>query len=127
MPVRTREQLLESFEEQIEFLERSNEAFDNGHHSEAKRLAVTLRVLFHHTPRSHALLNQLDLRDVLTWLASYGMPDPKNLLPTDGLVQMGMDIGKGEAKYRAPLHERPPVRVRTTVGNLPPNSRIYTD
>lgn len=111
----------------MEFLQRSNEAFDKGHHSEAKRLAVTLRVLFHHTKTSHALLNQLDLRDKLTWLASYGMPNPKNLLPTDGLVQMGMDIGQGEAMYRAPLHERPPVRILTTAGNLPPGSRIYTD
>lgn len=127
MPTRTREQLLEAFEEQIEFLEASNERFDQRHHNEAKRLAVTLRVLFHHTRMSHALLNQLDLRDKLTWLATYGMPNPKNLIPTDGLVQMGMDIGKGEAMYRAPLDQLPPVRIRTTVGNLPLGSRIYTD
>jgi hypothetical protein len=132
MAARTRKELLEFFEEQIGFLELSNEAFDAGKLAEAKRLAVVLRTLFHHTadsPRgmSHALLNQLDLRDKLTWLASDGMPDPNNLLPTMGLIQMGMDIGKGEAMYRAPLDQCPPVRVRTPIGNLPPNSRIYTD
>ncbi|OBH55632.1 hypothetical protein A5686_06440 [Mycobacterium sp. E2479] len=124
--------MLESFGEQIDFLERSNDSFDQGHLSEAKRLAVTLRVLFHHTadnhPRgSHALLNQLDLRDKLTWVDSAGMPHPKNLAPTLGLVLMGIDIGEGNASYQAPLGDRPPTRIRTTVGNLPRGSRIYTD
>jgi hypothetical protein len=60
-----------------------------------------------HVNKSHALLNQLDLRDKLTWVASAGMPDPKALGTTLGLVQMGIDIGNGEGKYRAPLGERP--------------------
>lgn len=131
MPARTREQLLESFEEQIDFLERSNEAFDQGHLSEAKRLAVPLRVLFHHTAdnggTSHALINQLDLRDKLTWVDSAGMPNPKNLSTTWGLVQLGINIQDGEPIFAAPLGERPPTRIRTTVGNLPRGSRIYTD
>jgi hypothetical protein len=49
---RTRDELREFLDEQIEFLVRSNELFDQGHLSEAKRLAVTLRVLFHHTADS---------------------------------------------------------------------------
>lgn len=68
MAPRTREKLLELFEEQIEFLEASNERFDSGKISEAKRLAVTLRVLFHNTRMSHALIHQLGFDQTLTWV-----------------------------------------------------------
>lgn len=126
---RTREELLKLFEEQIEFLERSNAAFDEGHLSEAKRLSVPLRVLFHHTPKSHALLNQLGFNETLTWVDSAGMPDPENLLPEWGLVQAGMHIedGKGTASYRAPLGDGPPTRIRTKTLRLPRGSRILLD
>jgi hypothetical protein len=124
---RTRDELLELLEEEIGYLERSNEAFDQGHESEAKRLAVTLRLLFHNTNRSHALINQLDLQDTLTWVDTAGMPDPNNLNTTFGLIQMGIRIedGKGEPLYRAKLGDYPPTRMRTTVGNLPRGSRVY--
>ena len=128
---RTRQQLLEFFEEQLGFLELSNEAFDAGMLAEAKRLAGVLRTLFHHTadsPRgsSHALINQLDLQDTLTWVATAGTPNPNNLGTTWGLVQVGMDIGEGRPLYRAPLGDRPPARIRTTVGNVPRGSRDST-
>ncbi|MEB4208744.1 hypothetical protein [Mycobacterium sp. 94-17] len=133
MPPRTREQLLEAFEEQIEFLERSNELFDQGHLSESKRLAVTLRVLFHHTaeknPRgSHALINQLGLENTLTWVATAGRPDPRNWMPTFGLIQQGITIKDGEAEphYRAPLDNFRPAPMRTTIV-LPRGSRLYLE
>ncbi len=115
------------FEEQLGFLKLSNESFDGGNLAEAKRLAVALRVLFHNTGMSHALLNQLDLRDSLTWVASAGMPDPNNRVTTLGLVQMGMDIGKSQATYRAPLGDRPPIPILTSAGTVPRFSRIDTD
>lgn len=123
---RTREELLELFEEHLEFLERSNDAFDQGHLSEAKRMAVSLRVLFHNTKMSHALLNQLDLHETLTWVDSAGIPDPHNLLPEWGLVQSGINIedGKGTPVFRAPLGDRPPTRIRTKSLRLPRGSRI---
>lgn len=128
---RAREELLEFFEEQIEFLDRSNAAFDEGHLSEAKRLALPLRVLFHHTaeknPRgSHALLNQMDLHEKLTWIDTAGRPDPDNLLPEWGLVQWGMNIEDGKAKpvFRAPLGHRPPKMIRAGSLRLPRGSRI---
>jgi hypothetical protein len=131
MPARTHEQLLESFEEQVEFLQRSNELFDQSHLSEAKRLAVTLRVLFHHTaannPRgAHALINQLGLQNTLTWVDTAGRPKPRNLFPTFGLIQQGITIkdGKGEPHYRAPLDDYPPGPMRTTI-ILPRGSRVY--
>ena len=124
---RTRDDLLELFEEQIEFLGRSNELFDQGYTSEAKRLAVPLRVLFHNTSTSRALINQLDLQDKLTWVDTAGLPDPRNLLPHTGLFQMGISIenGKGKPVLRAPLSDRPPALMRTTGGpSLPRGSRI---
>ncbi|MDT5029679.1 MAG: hypothetical protein QOE61_6673 [Micromonosporaceae bacterium] len=126
---RTREELLELFEEQIEFLEWSNAAFDDGRLAEAKRLSLPLRVLFHHTTRSHALLNQLGLNKTLTWVDSAGMPDPRNLLPEWGLVQAGIHIedGKGTASYRAPLGDRPQTRIRTKSLLVPCGSRIPLD
>jgi hypothetical protein len=130
---RTRDELLELFDEQIGFLELSNDAFDDGKLAEAKRLAVALRNLFHHTadtPRgtSHALINQLGLQDTLMWIDTAGMPDPKNLLTTWGLVQTGIHIedGKGKPVMRAPLGDYPQnARIRTTVGVLPRGSRLY--
>lgn len=133
MAPRTREQLLELFEEQVGFLELSNEAFDAGRLAESKRLAATLRVLFHHTADkggpSHALVNQLGLRDKLTWVDTAGMPDPNNLIQTFGLVQMGINIegGKGEPLFRAPLDDRPPRPILTRAGSLPRGSRVHFD
>jgi hypothetical protein len=49
-------------DEQLGFLERSAAAFDQGYEDEAKRLAVTLRVLLHETTQSHSLLVQLGRR-----------------------------------------------------------------
>jgi hypothetical protein len=49
--------------EQLGFLERSAEAFDNGFEDEAKRLSVTMRVLLHNTATSHSVLAQLDRLD----------------------------------------------------------------
>lgn len=131
MAPRTRQQLLEHFEEQIEFLKRSNATFDQGHLSEAKRLAVPLRVLFHRTagnnPRgSHALINQLGLQDRLTWVDTAGRPKPRNLVPEFGLIQTGITIedGKAEPRYRAPLDDYPPGRMLTTI-ILRRGSRVY--
>jgi hypothetical protein len=46
--------------EQLQFLETSGSLFDSGNTSEAKRLAATLRLLFHDARNSHALLGQLN-------------------------------------------------------------------
>jgi hypothetical protein len=123
---RSREQLLELFDEQIDYLESSNKLFDGGKIAEAKRLAVPLRVLFHHTSRSHALLNQLGLNETLTWVDSAGRPDPNNLLPEWGLVQSGINIEDGKATplFRAPLGDRPPKMIRTGSLRLSRGSRI---
>lgn len=47
------------FREQFEFLRTSSELYDTGTFAEAKRLAVTIRVLVHDTDKSRSLLKQL--------------------------------------------------------------------
>jgi hypothetical protein len=127
MAPRTRKQLLEHFEEQIEFLERSNATFDEGHLSEAKRMAVPLRVLFHNTRMSHALIHQLGFDQTLTWVDTCGMPDPKNMLPQWGLVIMGMRLETNEVFFEPRLDGGAPSRIRTKTLQLPRGSRILLD
>lgn len=124
---RTRDDLLRIFEEQIEFLERSNTSFDEGHLSEAKRLAVTLRVLFHNTKMSHALVHQLGFEQTFTWVDTSGMPDPKNILPQWGPLSMGIQLETNEVFFEPPLGGGPPSKIRTKSLLLPSGSRIPTD
>lgn len=56
----TPEDLEDHLQEHLYFLKSSADAFDHGHAAEAKRLAVSMRVLFHDTNNSHSLLGQLD-------------------------------------------------------------------
>ena len=55
----SKEDLVAHVSENLGFLRRSVEHFDNGHPSEAKRMAVHIRVLAHDTGKSHSLLGQL--------------------------------------------------------------------
>lgn len=93
---RTQGELEELLQEQIQFLESSAEAFDKGFEGEAKRLAVTIRVLLHDTKNSHSLLSQLGKKDISLW--DTALPnDPDNELPHGGLIYIAK-IGK-ETKY----------------------------
>ncbi|MFP3702034.1 hypothetical protein SB758_41815, partial [Burkholderia sp. SIMBA_013] len=58
--------------EQLGFLKRSALAFDEGEASEAKRVAVSLRVLLHDTPASESLLKQMQLKDSIRFRDSAG-------------------------------------------------------
>lgn len=51
--------------EQIGFLKTSSHLYDLGFENEAKRLAVTLRVLLSDTKNSTSLLTALDLKNKL--------------------------------------------------------------
>ena len=50
--------------EQLEFINSSCSEYDNGHTSEAKRIAATLRVMLHDTKKSRSLLSQLHLKSI---------------------------------------------------------------
>ncbi|MDI9938781.1 hypothetical protein QM806_25670 [Rhodococcus sp. IEGM 1351] len=126
MPARSRDELLEALDEQRQFLRSSAEDYDEGRLIEAKRMAVTLRVLFHNTRSSHALMNQLMLHNVLTWVDSAGEVEPENLLPQATLTHMRMTKGAegAELEYVAGLDDRPPNPIRVNGQNVPRYSRI---
>lgn len=62
---RSEEDLLGHLQEQVYFLHSAAMAFDTGPDLEAKRLCAPLRLLFHETAMSKALLNQLGWLDDL--------------------------------------------------------------
>lgn len=62
---RIRLELQQSLTKHLGFLARSTEWYDAGHQSEAERIAVTLRVLFHSTEVSRALVQQLGMGNML--------------------------------------------------------------
>ena len=89
-------------EDHLGFLRSSAEAFDSGQTGEAKRLAVSLRVLFHDTSQSHSLLSQLDrLRG--KFISTAFPHDPRNDATHSGLIMTSMSAT--HAAYVAPLDD----------------------
>ena len=73
--------------EQLGFLRRSAEAYDSGLVDEAKRLAVTIRILVHDTEKSKSLLGQL--HELSRWFLNTAVPDqPGNAMAYCALAQM---------------------------------------
>lgn len=60
----SRSDLQEHLREQLGFMIKSCRAYDDGDTAEAKRLAVSMRVLLHDTKVSHSLLSQLGLKTI---------------------------------------------------------------
>lgn len=90
--------------EQIHFLENSCDLFDKGFKGEAKRIAVTLRILFHDTKTSHSLLGQLDKKN--NRFLSTAIPVmSKNESTHYGLVFIGM---KGKDTKFVPMLDEVP-------------------
>jgi len=77
---RTQEQLKEALFQQIQFLNTSCQAFDDGNESEALRIAGVLRTLLHDTDTSKSLLGQLGIKDKVQFIDS---ADPIDPIPTD--------------------------------------------
>jgi hypothetical protein len=71
--------------EQLEFLELSSAGYDEGFEGEAKRLAVTARVLVHDTNSSTSLLSLLDKKGIL-FLDTSVPYDEQNFLSHSSLV-----------------------------------------
>ena len=76
--------------DQLEFLRRSSESFDGGFEGEARRLAVSLRILLHDTEKSSSLLGQLGLKDS-EFFDSADDWNPKNLVAHHSLI--GIQVG----------------------------------
>lgn len=102
--------LLENLAESTQFLISSASSFDRGYEAEAKRLAVTLRVLLHDTPQSHSLLDLLGVKDQIRFTNTAAEIEPDNVLPTLGLVMM-LPVD-GSPRYVPPLGNLPPPSIR---------------
>lgn len=103
----TEEELKSHLKEQIQFLLRSAQSYDEGFLSEAKRLSVVIRVLLHDTQSSTSLLTLLKKKDMLFYDTALDY-DPSNLAPTMALIMMR--LGPDGAAYVPPLDDGPPER-----------------
>jgi hypothetical protein len=112
MVKQTEEEFISHFREQIEFLTRSASAYDDGFESEAKRMAVVLRVLLHDTDSSKSLLKHLGRKDILFYDTASDLV-PGNLLPEATLIITQIRTGPGGGgSYVAPLDESFTVSLR---------------
>ncbi|PBB86016.1 hypothetical protein [Mesorhizobium sp. WSM3876] len=100
----SRDRLIELRDEHLQFLESSSAALDAGFLGEAKRMAVSLRVLFHETAHSHSILAQLGERQRPMVDTSHPY-NPNNYASHHGLVAMRLTGGE-EARFFAPLDDR---------------------
>jgi hypothetical protein len=118
-PARSRDRLglLVTLHEHRAFLEASAASFDAGFEAEAKRLAVSLRVLLHQTPKSHALLDQLGVMERLRFTDTSEPMHPGMLGPNLGLVILR--VKPGEGRYIAPLRGLPPPRIKPPIKFTP--------
>lgn len=85
---RSQSELWDVFHEHRTYLRSSAASFDAGYEPEAKRMAVSLRVLLHDTPQSISVFKQLGLKDSWTFDDTAGPVNPRNMAPTTGLVMM---------------------------------------
>jgi hypothetical protein len=104
----TQPELEHQLEEQLRLMESSADSFDAGLDAEAKRLALSARVLLHDTQKSHSLLGQLNLKSIKFYDSSIDY-DPDNLLTHGGLTAMAAPTTSGSQKpnYIALLDEVP--------------------
>jgi len=70
----------QKFAEQIGYLQRSAQHFDDGHEDEALRLATSLRVLLHDTPKSVSLFTYTGRKGAKLLTSSRGFRDWKDYL-----------------------------------------------
>jgi len=88
-----------SLSNQIHFLRNSAASYDDGFEGEAKRLAVTTRVLLHDTAVSQSLLGLLGLKKTMTFIATGDTYDQKrHILCFYGLVMI--EIKSAVARFR---------------------------
>jgi len=96
-------ELLGHLKEQIAFMQESAISYDRGFESEAKRLAVVIRVLVHDTSQSTSLLTLLGRKRQMLFYDSASKYDPRNLATSNCLTVM--KVSANEAEYVAPLDD----------------------
>jgi hypothetical protein len=93
--VKNRAQLEAALKEQVRFLRKSCTGYDDGDVSEAKRIALHLRILLHDTGMSKSVLGHFGKS--FSWrLADTSHADvPGNLAPYHGLLSIKLDGSEG--------------------------------
>lgn len=104
----TQTEIMKHLREQTEFLNRSARAYDDGFRSEAKRLAVALRILLHDTGESTSLLTLLGRKDMLFYDTALNY-DQQSGIPTHGLFMTQMGPGN-VVQYVPPIDDGSPSR-----------------
>jgi len=99
------DELQKHLREQISFMLRSANLYDEGYREEAKRLALHLRILLHDTSKSHSLLGLLDIKNQTQFYDTSSDYDPENLLSHAGLVSL--KVSEKGAIYAPRLGESP--------------------
>ena len=112
----TEEELINHLKEQIAFMLKSAESYDNGFEGEARRLAVSIRILVHDTSQSKSLLGQLGKKNI-GFLDTANRFNPNNLLTSNCLTMMRAtsENGKLQGRYVAPLDDLPPSRANIKI------------
>jgi hypothetical protein len=114
----------ELLHEHEQFLHSSCEAFDHGFDGEAKRMAVSVRVLVHDTSKSHSLFSQLGLktRDFYSTSSPWTVT---NVLAHHGLLTVRW-CGE-RANYVANLDDVPPPFIRWVAFDEWWNETVFDD
>jgi hypothetical protein len=112
--VRVDRDLVADLAEQRAFLRSSASAYDAGTEPEAKRLALTLRLLLHETNSQRPLLAQMGVRDRIPWTdTSHGEPPPGTIFFSAGLATMRVVSGPGgSVTYHPYLGECDSLRIQ---------------
>lgn len=105
----TKFELEEHLSEHLHFLETSATAFDTGYEGEAKRLAISLRVLLHDTKLSKSLLGQLEKKNIQFHDTALEFK-PNNFLTYSGLIFLQGD--STGAKYVPFLDDIPSGKIK---------------
>jgi len=95
--IRPKGELERELREQVTLLEHACTSFDSGLEAIGKHIALSLRVLLHHTHSSRSLLEQLNLRGGFFY-ESAGALNPKNLITECNLVMLR--IGPDGGSYQ---------------------------
>jgi hypothetical protein len=85
---RSIEDLISDLKEQLVFLRSSCDAYDAGNMSEAKRIALPIRVLLHDTDKSKSVFKQLDIKDRVRFLDTAHPYYKDNLHPSSCLTSI---------------------------------------
>lgn len=88
MPRRTKEELIESLNEHINFIKKSAKDYDEGDKSEAKRLANSIDILVHDRGATKSILTNLNLLNKLKFCSLKHITAPGNLFSEAPLCYM---------------------------------------